>query len=58
MDGRWMNSPLSLMPVTILVVELCWNYPDVPGGGVELDLQPLDFTKIYSISFFLDPQFT
>ena len=35
MDGRWMNSPLSLMPVTILVVELCWNYPDVPGGGVE-----------------------
>ena len=46
MDGRWMNSLLSLKPGTVLVVELCWNYPDAPGGGVEVVTQWLDFIYI------------
>ena len=53
-----MNSLLSLRPGTVLVVELCWNYPDAPGGGVKLDFQPIDFTKFYSVPSFLNPQFT
>ena len=41
-----MNSLLSLRPGTVLVVELCWNYPDVPGGGIEVVTQWLDFIYI------------
>ena len=41
-----MNSLLSLRPGTVLVVELCWNYPNVPIRGIEVFTQWLDFIYI------------